>query len=297
MASTAPCSAPPTRAPLLAAPAAPAVADAKSTAAAALPPFVLEGTEVRELRSELTGKLHRFLIALPPTFRSDPARRYPVVYVLDGQWDFSLVASLSGGLRFDEALPEVLIVGLTWGGENPNYDALRSDDYLPTRAKGKDGKERGGGAPRFLSFLEAEVLPLMEREYRADPEHRVLAGSSNGGLFTLYTLFEKPELFWGYVAISPNVGWDERAIAQKERAFHAAHPELSRRLWLSSGSAEWPDYLARETSFFRQITASHYRGLALEVFDVRGEKHAGVKPEAYNRALRFIAAPLTSSPR
>jgi len=259
------------------------------------PPLQLDGTQVRDLKSELTGKLHRFLIALPPSFEREPSRRYPVLYVLDGQWDFPLVSTLSGGLRFDQVMPEMLIVGLSWAGDNPNYDALRSDDYLPTRAKGRDGVEKGGGAAHFLSFLEKDVIPLMEREYRADPEHRVIAGASNGGLFALYALFEQPELFWGYVAISPNVGWDDQAILRQERAFHAAHPALDRRVWLSSGSAEMPEYLGRETAFFKQFAASHYRGIALEAYDVPGERHAGVKPEAFNRALRFIAEPLLAT--
>jgi predicted alpha/beta superfamily hydrolase len=260
------------------------------------PPLQLAGTQVRDLQSELTGKQHRFLIALPPSFESEPTRRYPVLYVLDGQWDFPLVTTLSGGLHYDQVLPEMLIVGLSWAGENPNYDALRSDDYLPTRAKGRDGVEKGGGAPNFLSVLSKDVIPLMEREYRADPERRVLAGASNGALFALYTLFEQPDLFWGYIAISPNVGWDDQAIFKQEAAFHAAHPALDRRLWLSSGSAERPDYLSRETAFFKQLTASRYKGIALKVFDVQGERHAGVKPEAYNRALRFIAEPLVAAP-
>jgi uncharacterized protein len=262
------------------------------TSTRSYPPAVLPGTEVRELASELTGKQHRLLIALPPSFDKEPARRYPVLFVLDGQWDFPLVATLSGGLRFDEVAPELLIVGLSWAGESPNYDALRADDYLPTRAKDSKGIEKGGGAPRFLAFLEQAIIPLLEREYRADPAHRILAGTSNGGLFTLYALFEKPELFGGYIALSPNVGWDGRAIFARERAFHAAHPALARRLWLSSGSAEWPDYLERETAFFQQLTASGYRDLALEVYSVPGERHAGVKPEAYNRALRFMVQPL-----
>ena len=270
---------------------------APPSAAPAYREVELPGTQVRELASELTGKQHRLLIALPPSFGKEPDRRYPVLFVLDGQWDFPLVATLSGGLRFDEVLPELLIVGLSWGGDSPNYDALRSDDYLPTRAKGRDGVEKGGGAPRFLTFLEQSVIPLLEREYRADPQHRIIAGTSNGGLFTLYALFEKPELFWGYVAISPNVGWDNRAVFDKERAFRAGHAALGRRLWLSSGSAEWPDYRARELDFFRQLKASRYTGLALEVFEIAGERHAGVKPEAYNRALRFITAPLLPSKR
>lgn len=263
--------------------------------AEAYPPLELGGTQVRDLRSELTGKQHRLLVALPPSFDKAPSRHYPVLLVLDGQWDFPLVASIGSGLLYDQAAPELLIVGLSWGGENPDYQALRADDYLPTRAKGHDGVEKGGGAPHFLAFLEQAVIPLLEREYRADPQHRIISGVSNGGLFTLYAMLEKPDLFWAYVAISPNVGWDEREIFAREKAFRANHPALERRLWLSSGSAEWPDYLARESDFFKQVVASRYRGLALQVYSVLGERHGGVKPEAYNRALRFVAQPLLAA--
>jgi predicted alpha/beta superfamily hydrolase len=252
----------------------------------------LDGTLVLDLESELTGKHHQLLIGLPPSFEKEPTRRYPTLYLLDGQWDFTLVSTLAGGLRFDQVLPEMLLVGLSYGGSNPDYDALRSDDYLPTRAKDRQGRERGGGASKFLDLLENTVIPQMERTYRADPAHRILAGASNGGLFALYTLFEKPELFWGYIALSPNVGWADRELFQRERAFRAGHPELARRLWLSSGSAEWPDYLQRELAFFKQLNASQYRGLESKTYSVEGERHAGVKPEAFNRALRFMTEPL-----
>jgi len=75
-------------------------------------------------------------------------------------------------------------------------------------------------------------------------------------------------------------------------ARRSASANIDRRLWLSSGSAEWPDYRSRETAFFKQLTASRYRGIALKVHEVPDERHGGVKPEAYNRALRFIAEPL-----
>lgn len=214
------------------------------------PPLTLSGTQVRDLPSDVTGKTHQLQIGLPASFASEPERRYPVLYVLDGQWDFPLVLALSGGLRYDQVLPELLVVGLSWAGEEPDYDALRSDDYLPTRARHRSGNERGGGATRFLSFLEVVVIPLLEREYRADPERRVIAGASNGGLFALHALFEKPDLFAGYIAISPNVGWDDREILRREAKYRAAHPRLDARLWLSSGSAESPDYLEAEPNFF-----------------------------------------------
>jgi uncharacterized protein len=252
----------------------------------------MKGSLVRELHSDSTGKDYELLIGLPPSFEKEPGRRYPTLYLLDGQWDYKLLDSVAGGLRYDQVMPEMVIVGISYGGKDPNYDLLRSDDYVPTRAKDHEGVEKGGGAPRFLGWLETVVVPLVERDYRGDPAHRILSGSSFGGLFALYVLFEKPELFESYVAISPAVNWDNRYIFGREREFKQSHPKLERRLWLSSGSDEWPGYLRDELAFFRQIKASNYASLVLRVQQIAGERHAGVKPEAYNRAMRFVSEPL-----
>lgn len=258
-------------------------------------PFELHGTEVRAMSSKLTGKDYELLIDVPPSFNKEPNRRYPVLFLLDGQWDFALLHALTGGLRYDRVMPEMIVVGISYGGKNPNYDDLRADDYVPTRAKHDDGPEIGGGAARFLSWLEIEVVPLVEREYRADPAHRILSGSSYGGLFTLYALFEKPDLFESYVAICPTAMWDQRYIFGREKDFRKSHPKLEKRLWLSSGSDEWPVYLKNELAFFEQVKSSHYAGLTLKIYQAAGERHSGLKPESYNRALRFVSEPFVTT--
>ncbi|HMA95374.1 MAG TPA: alpha/beta hydrolase-fold protein, partial [Polyangiaceae bacterium] len=172
-----------------------------------------------------------------------------------------------------------------------DYDALRSDDYVPTRAKNHEGKLIGGGAGKFLEFVEKAVIPLAESEYRADPTKRVLAGQSYGGLFTLFALFEKPELFQAYASLSPAVGWNEGYISKREKEFHKAHPKLDRRVWLSIGDSEWPGFVQEARAFLRQFEASRYQGITLKIYTIPGERHAGVKPEAYNRAMRFITEP------
>jgi predicted alpha/beta superfamily hydrolase len=272
---------------------APVVAAAPAAATSATRPalLTLANTEVRVLHSELTGKDHQVIYGLPPSFAKEPTRRYPVLYLLDGQWDFTLLNMLSGGLRFDQVMPEMLIVGLSYAGADPDYDALRADDYVPTQGKNHDGKLVGGGGKKFLEFIEKSVIPLAEGEYRADPTKRILSGSSFGGLFALFALFEKPELFQTYIAISPAAGWDNGYLAKREREFHKAHPKLERRVWLSIGDSEWPDFVKSATAFFRQFEASQYEGLVLKIHTVVGERHSGVKPEAYNRAMRFASEP------
>jgi uncharacterized protein len=277
----------------IAAPAQPVAAEPPRNAKSVQPRYYeMKGSLVRELHADLTGKDYELLIGLPPSFEKEPDRRYPTLYVLDGQWDYKLLDSIAGGLRYDEVMPEMVIVGLSYGGSKPDYDALRADDYVPTHAKDFQGNEKGGGASRFLSWLETVVLPLVEHDYRGDSAHRILSGSSFGGLFALYALFEKPELFESYVSMSPAVGWDNGYIFKREREFRKTHPTLDRRLWLSVGSEEWPDLRKGALEFFKQVKNSKYASLALKVQTIEGERHAGNKPEAYNRAMRFVSEPL-----
>ena len=66
--------------------------------------------------------------------------------------------------------------------------------------KTKPGQD---GAPRFLRFLETELLPTIESRYRIDPTRRILAGQSRSGYFVLWSAMEAPDLFWGRIASNP----------------------------------------------------------------------------------------------
>jgi predicted alpha/beta superfamily hydrolase len=115
-----------------------------------------------------------------------------------------------------DSFPELIIVGVTWGGVNPNPDSLRARDYTPTN---EARLPQSGGADKFLSFMKNELFPFIETNYKADKNNRTLMGCSLGGLFTLYTLFTQPELFTGYAAASPAVGWDREVLYKYEKAF------------------------------------------------------------------------------
>jgi predicted alpha/beta superfamily hydrolase len=253
--------------------------------------LIIANSEILALNSALTGKQHELIVGLPASYAQQPGRVYPVLYLLDGYWDFNLVNTLMGGLIYDRVAPELIVVGLSYGGNNPSYDRLRGDDYTPTHSHASHSQEPfGGGGGRFLRFLEESVLPTIEAQYRVDPGQRILSGHSLGGLFTLYALFERTDLFQSFLALSPAVGWDERWLFEREKEFRQREPSLERRVWLSVGDSEWPHFTRACHDFFEQFKASDYAGLELQVRIIEGERHSGVKPEAYNRALRFAFA-------
>ena len=253
-------------------------------AAQKFPSVEIKGSEIRKLKSADTGRDYDLYIRAPGGAATS-SKKYPVLFVLDGQWDFKLLDSVYGGLYYDKFVPEMIIVGVTYTGENLNYDQLRAMDYTPTAAKQSPGS---GDAAKFLAFLKKDAIPFVEKNYHADPSKRILMGSSLGGLFTLYTMFTQPDLFYGYVAASPAVSYGDNFSFNQEKQFAANHRDLPVKLFISVGDIE--DLTEPVKSFTQTLKSRSYNQLKLETRILEGERHAGNKPEAYNRGLRFIFA-------
>jgi hypothetical protein len=237
---------------------------------------------VRTLKSSKTGRNYDIYVRLPEGYVQSQKKTYPVLYVLDGQWDFKLLDSIYGGLHYDEFVPKMIIVGVTYSGDSPDYEALRAKDYTPAPVAGFLGS---GDGPKFLAFFKEELIPFVEAEYRADAQ-RTLMGSSFGGLFALYAMFTETELFRGYVAASPAVSYASGIAFKQEAEYASTHQDLPVRLFVSVGELEGlADPVER---FVQTVSERGYEGLAMKALVIEGERHSGNKPEAFNRGLRFI---------
>lgn len=150
------------------------------------------------------------LVAVPPGGLL-AGRRYPVVYLQDGQNLFDPATSYvePWGLlevmdRLAEAGTEALVVGI------PNLGRLRRYEYSPFR----DLLHGGGGGDRYLAFLTETVKPLIDRDFPTDPgpASTVLGGASLGGLISLYGAFRHPDLFGATLIQSPALWFAGAAI-------------------------------------------------------------------------------------
>jgi predicted alpha/beta superfamily hydrolase len=249
----------------------------------AFPRVTIPQSEVRSLESSATGRSYDLYVRLPEEYEQDPGMNYPILYVLDGQWDFKLLDSIYGGLHYDKFVPAMIIVGITYSGEDPDYGALRALDYTPVRDPFFPGSGEGA---RFLAFFKEELIPFIESEYRADSSQRMLMGSSFGGTFTLYAMFAEPGLFRGYIAGSPIVTFGDRDVFKQEAAYAKEHSDLPVRLFLGVGELE--EIAGPVAEFMQVLRERNYTGLELETRTIEGERHAGNKPEIYNRGLRFL---------
>lgn len=247
------------------------------------PPVTIPGSEKRTVTSAIVhGQEYELHILLPGGYKTSN-KKYPVVYIMDAQWDFPLLKSIYGQQYYDGFIPEVILCGVTWGGINPNPDSLRVRDYTPTN----DGQRiQGGGADIFLAFMEKELFPFMEANYKVSDE-RNLVGCSLGGLFTVYTLFTHTNMFTGYAAASPAVGWDNEVMLKKfEKDFAKKETAKPVRLYMTVGDVESsrPQY----ERFAKQLTGKKYNNVSIVSKILENTGHSGTKSETYNRGLQFI---------
>jgi len=208
-----------------------------------------------------------------------------VVYLLDGQWDFPLVQAVYGSQYYDGFVPSVVVVGITWSGQDANYDSLRAVDFTPTQVG--HGPQTGGGS-KFLQFIKTELIPFIESKYRVDKSDRALIGSSLGGLFALYTLFHETTLFERYVFTSPVLPWDDGVTYSYEKDFAEKKAAMPARVFMGVGAYE---DTVTFLNFVQLLKSRNYAGLSLEGRVLPGVGHSGTKALGYTWGLQYVFEP------
>lgn len=253
------------------------------------PPHTIGNSQLRVLNTAADGRVYQLHIGLPPSYAKQPNKKYPVVYITDGYWDFQKLAAIRAVLVNDKVVPEFIIVGLGYAGQGLDYHRLRLGDLLPVEVR---NMKETGHAAKFLQTIEEQIVPLIEREYRADPSYRVLAGGSAGGLFTLYAMYAKPTLFNAWVAATPAVFVNNDWLLGYEQEFIQAGRQLKGRLFVTVGGNESGDYVASVLRHNLRVASRKHTDLAYDFRIIEGERHSGCQIETYVRGLRFVFQPL-----
>lgn len=255
-----------------------------------LPGYTISNSQTRILPVTAKGRHYQLYIGLPESYGKVPGKRYPVLYVTDGYWDFPKITSMEGGLSYDRVVPEFITVGLGYAGANPNYGDLRRWELSP--APFGDKGEASGHAADFLDTLKSQIIPLVDAEYHTDPAYRVLAGTSLGGLFTLYAMFESPGLFQSYIAVSPAVTVDHDWLFRRADSAARAGAVPAQRLYMTVGGNESPAYFDGIIRFNQWLAENRHRDSGYKFHIVDGERHGGTPFESYTRGLRFAFLPI-----
>ncbi|HNV72976.1 MAG TPA: alpha/beta hydrolase-fold protein, partial [Candidatus Ozemobacteraceae bacterium] len=173
----------------------------------------------RRFVSKHLGNSRSLAVYLPPQYESEPQRRFPVLYMHDGQNLFDVATAFAGvewgadktAQRLIEAgrLEPLIIVGIY-----NNEDRL--NEYAPISEL---SRQAGGRGADYARFVVEEVKPFIDHTYRTlpQPEHTGVAGSSLGGLISLYLGLEYPHVFSRLGVISPALWWGRQWILSQAR--------------------------------------------------------------------------------
>lgn len=186
--------------------------------------------------SAIFGNERQITVYLPPGYQDRQERRYPVLYLQDGQNLFDPERSFAGQTwrvreNADEAIGEhkmqpVIVVGVDHAGPG------RIEEYTPTHDAKRDA---GGRAEDYGKLLLEELKQQIDAKYRTDVHDTALGGSSLGGLATLFLGLRHPDVFKRLLIMSPSVWWDGRSVLNDVHAFSS---DDRPRVWLDVGGRE-----------------------------------------------------------
>ena len=229
---------------------------------------------IEEVQSPQLGNSRDLLVYLPPDYAESDAR-YPVLYMHDGQNLFDDATSFSGEWGADEAAEQlaqrgagVIIVGI------PN-NADRISEYGPFPDEKYNATGRGA---EYAAFVVETIKPLIDQRYRTLPgrTHTGIAGSSMGGLISLYTALVYPDTFGFAGVFSPALFVGDAKIFE----WVEAHPNPDVRIYIDMGTREGmasamdPDaQSARVNETMRMAAMLVGQGNDVKLHIVRGAGH------------------------
>jgi predicted alpha/beta superfamily hydrolase len=290
------------------------MADGATTAAA---PVTVASSERFDLKSDLLGRGLRILIARP--YGDAPVAGWPVVYLLDGYDNFATAAQIARACASSREWRGAVVVGVAYadprnGGPQRYLDlTTRCPQKTLDRLGRKDVTEAGtGGLDTFLEAIETEVKPAVEARVAIDRADQTLFGHSLGGLAVVRALFRRTGDYRTFLASSPSIWWDEKAVLADEPAFAARIKagQAAPRVFICVGGLEETaskadpdgdytqgqlDKMIRQAKMVGNAHALAKRlraldgakGYETDSFVFRDEGHLSVIPAALSRGLAF----------
>jgi len=244
------------------------------------------------LKSEVLQEDRPVIISLPLGYNVNEAN-YPVLYLIDGLDNIKHEVGTVELLTQSGILPPMIIVAI----ESLN----RTRDLTPSNAgqnvfggTGNAGISQSGGAPKFLQFIENELIPFVELNFRTHP-YRILEGHSLGGLFSAYVLMDKPELFDALIIQSPALWWNKEEMTKKAKEFFKSKTSLDKSVYFGIGGGDgWGmrQELIRYVEVVKENKPENFRWKHEEIGD-EGHDDARILLNYYG--LKFVFSDLKVS--
>ena len=187
------------------------------------------------IHSDILSEERSVIIHLPASYGSAVQKRYPVMYVLDGTSQDGPTADALAALSASGEAPEAIVVGI------PNTRGNRPRDQTPPfmRQDPDVAESKMGGGDQFLLFVEKELIPFIDKQYRTST-YRMISGNSRGGLLAFYSLLQKPDLFQARFCYSSPFHREDNLIVNRTKEYLARNDSVRSFLYMTVGSDETP---------------------------------------------------------
>ena len=218
-------------------------------------------------------------ISLPFGYFKDTTKKYNVIYLTDGYWRKSEHDTIHKMGRNGE-IKEAILVGIGYP-DYYDFNSVRTRDLIVN-------------ADKLLSCIKEEIIPYVERTYRAGSAERTLWGSSYGGYFLMYSFTEhekRGRLFKNYIEASAalNPPFAHTDLLQNEQLLSAATTMLPVNLYMTVGGDETPMFISSYHTLTNAIKSRHYQGLHFEYEVIPHTNHYTVwKPTLLNGLKKFL---------
>lgn len=185
-----------------------------------------------EIQSTQLNEKRTINIYLPDGYSDSTAKKYDVIYLLDGGVDEDYIHFCGLVYYFSypwlKALPQTIVVGIA------NKDRQRDMSYPSTVMKDKKRWATTGGSAKFMDFIEKDLMPYVEKNYRTNG-NKMLVGESFAGLFACEVLMKRPAMFDNYLIISPSLWWDNGSLLKYQPALTATVPATKTKVYIAVG--------------------------------------------------------------
>lgn len=262
-------------------------------AAQAQQPVVLANTSQQVLHSKINGVDYQLTVVLPPDYGKASGKRYPTLYVMDGNRWAQLLAVLLPRLVASADYPPIIVVGVDYPGASGRYQ-----DYGPVSQRYFKVPQNRGAA-NYLRVMKEEIIPLVDNAYRTDPQSRGIGGHSMGGFFTAYAALHATDTFNRFWISSPSLFYDDEILFKDFEGFRKQRVAKPFYVFTDVGGDELPAMRNALERFSQKLVEAQPGKVVLDTLVVPGADHATVVPSVlapalehlYNYRPRIISAP------
>lgn len=252
-------------------------------------PFVLG--VIDEIQSEQLAEKRVLNIYLPEGYNKKDTLKYPVIYLLDGSADEDFI-HVVGLVQFNtfpwiNRIPKSIVVGIA------NIDRRRDFTYPTTLEEDKKRYKTAGKSEKFIAFLEKELQPYIERNYKTS-NSKTIIGQSLGGLLATEILVKKPTLFNKYIIISPSLWWDNLSLLKQPAPLLEESFKQKTDVYIGVGKeglapSEIPHVMEVDANLLvERIQSTKSKNVTLYFDYLPQEDHATVTHQAIFNAFRLL---------